>query len=720
MAKKIPLAPKICDWVAKYSIYAVIFLIPIFFLPWTADILDFNKQAVLVLLVFVSFFAFLLKILVTGRFEMKKTSMNIAAGVLFLACLFATIFSAYRYGSFWGSPQQISESLLTVTGLLLFYFLASNVLSKKEIATSAIVLSFSAVISELIGVLQLFGLQTLPFDFAKGTSFNTLGSIGSLGFFVAILFPIATVLLISAKKWWKVLFALEIILSTLILILVNYPIIWWVVIIGSALTLIFGIMKSDLFDGRWMALPMFILAVSLFFVLLNLQVNWLPQKTNEIFISQNSGFSIAMQTLKEKPIFGSGLGTFPYDFSKFKSADFEKSSLWNVVFNKSSSKILTSLATTGALGFLALMAFMVLPIVYAGKFLLGKKNSEVGDTENKNYSILILGLSVALVEQTIAYFLYNSNIVLDFIYVLTIASLIALIFETKKKYVLKSASWMSITATLAFTLVFIFGLGLLILGGQRYAGEVNYYKGLSAYQKNQKADGLKGLETAVSLNSSSDLYFRQLAQAYLLGLQDLLQNTKSAPTDEETKKIQTFLTNSVNAGKIATDINPNDPNNWAVRGYVYQNLFGIFTDAPNLAISSYDSAIKLDPNNPYLYFQEGNVYLVQALGSASLNQNITADQKNQFLIKAQTQLEKAVNLNPVYSDALYYLGLVYDAQGQKDKAIAEFTKVQQLNPTDKTIPQILNNLNAGRPALQSANPPATTPPSGSIKSSTTK
>ena len=35
-------AIKICDWVTKYSIYVAIFLMPIFFLPWTADVLDFN------------------------------------------------------------------------------------------------------------------------------------------------------------------------------------------------------------------------------------------------------------------------------------------------------------------------------------------------------------------------------------------------------------------------------------------------------------------------------------------------------------------------------------------------------------------------------------------------------------------------------------------------------------------------------------------------------
>jgi len=713
MAKESSLMLRICDWVTKYSIYAAIFLMPIFFLPWTTDVLDFNKQFLLLLLVFVSVFALLLKILISGKFEIKKSYIHIVAGVLFLAYLLATIFSSYRYGSFWGIPQQASESMLTVMCLLLFYFLVSSIFSKKEILTSAIIFSFSAIIAELIGVFQLFGLFTLFLDFTKSATFNTVGSVGSLGLFAAILLPLAMVLLISIKKWWRLLFALEIILSALILVLIDYPIIWWVVIIGSALILILGTMKSDLFDGKWLALPMFFLAISLFFVLLNLQINFLPQKPNEIFLSQKAGLDIGMQALKQKPIFGSGPGTFAYDFSKFKNPDFSKTSLWNITFNKSSSKVLNSLATMGVLGFLAMLAFMAFPIFYGIKFFIGKnKTIAVDKSANQIYSILLLGLFIAIAEQTIAYFLYNSNITLDFIYFFTIAALIGLILENKKEYVLKPSSLFTLITTLVFTLVFIFGMGLLILNGQRYAAEISYYEGLASYQASQKTDSLiKNFESAASLNPQSDLYFRQLSQAYLLGLQNELQNANSAgqgaPTDQEKTKIQTLVANSINAGKIATDINSQDANNWSSRGYVYQSLLGISSDAQTWAINSYDSALKLDPNNPYLFAQEGNVYLAQALG-LSADQS---DQKNQLLAKAQTQLEKAVALNQNYSNALYSLGLVYDGLGLKDKAIADFTTVQQLNPNNKSIQQILDNLKAGQPALQTATPPAATPPS---------
>ena len=78
-----------------------------------------------------------------------------------------------------------------------------------------------------------------------------------------------------------------------------------------------------------------------------------------------------------------------------------------------------------------------------------------------------------------------------------------------------------------------------------------------------------------------------------------------------------------------------------------------------------------------------------------------------------------IKLNQNYSNGLYYLGLVYDAEGQKDNAIKAFTKLQQLNPKDTNIPKILSNLNAGLPALQQTPPAKTTPPpSGSTPNPT--
>lgn len=686
MAKESSFTLRICDWVTKYSIYAAIFLAPVFFLPWTAEVLDFNKQTLLLLLAVAALFSWMLRVLISGKFEVNISKMHIVAAVLFLVYLLSTIFSVNRYGSFWGWPQSSSESLLTLLAVLLFYFLVSNVFSKRNTFTAAVILSFSAVLAELLGILQLLGLFIIPFNFAKFIAFNTVGSVGSLGFFAAIMLPLATTLLILSRKWWKVLFILEIILSALILFLVNYSIIWWVVVAGSAVIMFFGIMKRDIFDGRWMALPMFFLAVSLFFVLLSPQFPGLTQRANEIFLSQRASLEISLRAIKENPIFGSGPGTFGYDFSKFKNQEFSKGPLWNITFNRASSKVLNDLATTGILGFLVLLAFILLPVFFGVKFLISEKTDLPTQAEKKAW-ILALGLFSALLVCGATYFLYNPNVTLSFVFFFVIASLVSLTAENKREYELKPSSLLTLAATFVFTLVFIFGLGLIILNGQRYVAEVSYYKGLVSWRAEKIDEGIKNLESAASMNPASDIYFSQLSQAYLLKLQQELQNTTGAPSDEEKNKIQTLVANSINAGKIATDLNPKSVSNWSLRGYVYQNLFGIISDAETWAITSYDEALKLDPYSPYLFAQKGNVFFATA---SSLAQDKLAE-KSQALSQAKEQLEKSLNLNPDYSNALYSLGLVYDAMGEKSKAIEQFKKVQQLNPDNKDILKILNN-----------------------------
>ena len=42
-------SPQIFEKVAKASVYLAVFLLPLFFLPWTVNVLDFNKQALLIL-----------------------------------------------------------------------------------------------------------------------------------------------------------------------------------------------------------------------------------------------------------------------------------------------------------------------------------------------------------------------------------------------------------------------------------------------------------------------------------------------------------------------------------------------------------------------------------------------------------------------------------------------------------------------------------------------
>ena len=81
--------------------------------------------------------------------------------------------------------------------------------------------------------------------------------------------------------------------------------------------------------------------------------------------------------------------------------------------------------------------------------------------------------------------------------------------------------------------------------------------------------------------------------------------------------------------------------------------------------------------------------------------------------------ERTVSLAPNYSNARYFLGLIYDreavgaasaeATAAKAKAIEEFRKISELNPDNGEVKQILVNLKAGKAALFGIAPPAPAP-----------
>ena len=765
----------VCDFITKYSIYAAVFLLPILFLPWTSDVLDFNKQLVLVFLSFLALFAWMIKTIVTKKFSLNPSRIHIAVGVLFIVYFISTLLSLSKYGSFWGWPQVVSDSLLTIIGLSILYFLVSNIFGKQKISKLAIILCISGLLALIYGFFQVAGVFILPFSFSKSLFFNTIGNTATaLGFFTIVLLPLFFYYATQKKRTRFALY-LAIVFAVALLVVLNYAALWWLAIICSALIIIFGVQKRDYFNSWMLILPMFFLVVSLFFVILKPHIGILPPSPVEIYLNQKASLDIASQTLKSNPIFGSGPGTFSYDFLKYKNADFNKSSLWSLGFGSAASKILTDMAATGILGFLAILAIIASVIFYGIKyFFIDKKIDD-------SHWPLAISIFISFLVLSAGFFLFPGNVTLDFLFFFLAAAFIAITSAGHKEYRTESSAKMSVAVVFIIMLCFVFGLGFLVLTGQKYAAEAYYVSGSAQWQAGNADQGLNSITEAVNLNPSSDLYFTQLARMYLSKLMQTVSD-KSLSKDQLAKNVQSFSANAVNAAQAATNVNPKNINNWAIRGYIYQNLIGLVPDAGNWAIKSYDEAIKLDANDPYYPLQESNAYLQEALAltqdkqadkpglltkakdqvqkaiqlkvdySAAYSQLATLDQANgdtSQAIKdlegakqsvsndpslffqlgllyyqsgdyknAEADLQSAVVLYPNYSNALYFLGLADYQLGQKDQALQEISKVASLNPDNDTVKQVLSNLNAGKDPLAGIGQTTTPPVAGTPDTNT--
>lgn len=741
-------AARVWEKIARLSLYLLVFLLPLWFLPWTVNVLDFNKQTLLIILVFLSLFSWLLKSLIEGKISLNLNIFNLALLVFLLMLGLSTLFSDWPYGSFWGWPLPVAPSFLTIFGFLLFYFLIVNIFEKKEISGLLLIFVSSSFLVAALGIFQIFGKFILPFDFSKISSFNTIGTVNSLGIFLAALLPLVVSLILISRGLMRFWFVLVGLVSLFLLFLVNFWSAWLVLLAGSALILVFGIARREIFQANWLVLPMALLVLSLFFGVMKTAIPGLPATGLEISPSYQANWQITGQTLKEGAgslFFGSGPGTFVYQYSQFRSPDINQTAFWGVRFSAGGSELLDKLMTTGILGLLSFLGLLGVFGWLGFRELIKKVEAESGGW------ILNLGILAGWLSLVVAIFLYPLNFSLELLFWFFIASFIALIEARSKSWQLEPSSLPAIGASFIFILILILGIGLFFLASQRYLAEVRYLQGLRAFQRGDSQAAINYLANATQKTAGrQDNYWRDLSQLYLFQIQEELQRP-GLSQEELGQRITPLLANLVNSAKAATDASSQNVANWAARGFVYRQVIGLIGDTDQWALKSYEEAVKLEPANPYLYTEIGRVYLVQGeldkareqfqkaidlksdyapahfqmaliyVGEGKISQAIEKMEETKLITpldvglyfqlgllyyndkkfdRAKGEFERAVALDQNYSNARYFLGLVYDREGKKDLAVQQFERIAQLNPDNEEVTRILANLRGGKPALE--------------------
>ncbi len=749
---------KLWDKIAKVSIYLLVFLTPLFFLPWTLNVLDFNKQALMGILVILALFAWILKILVSGKFEFNLSWLSLPIVIMLVVYGISTLFSFWPYGSFWGWPLNVSAGFLTLLYFVFLYFLIANVFTKKqEIFRLFLTLVSSGFLAAVFGGLQLFSKFILPWDFTRIISFNTIGTVNSLAIFLAILLPLTIILQLIAKKWMRMMLAIFALVMLVSLVLVNFWAAWLVLIAGAAILFIFQMLNIKAIHGGGIQLSIALLIIALFFVIFRISLPGLPQTPFEVSPSQRAEISIAANTLSKSPILGTGPGSFVYNFSKFKSKDLNQTIFWNVRFVSGASEILDKLITTGILGVLSLISIFGM-FFWLGFRYLREKARDIIDGAPFLFG---LGIFSSFGGIVLSQFLYPANFSLALVFWILLAGFTALDKRKIKSWEISPGSSLVVGLSFCLVLVLIFGIGLLFLGTQKYMSEIKYFQGLRDWQAGQTEQAISRLKAAINLNPSLDVYWRDISQLYLVRLDEVLQR---ADLKEMTSEDQILMTGAIDSAKEATRLNEVNVANWNVRGFIYRNMMGIVEGAGDWALNSYQKAGELEPTNPYIFTEIGRIYISKFdLGEGERQENLRLALEsferslqlkedyapahfqiamiyvregktkeaidkietikevapldaglafqlgviyyndNQF-DKAKGEFQRAIRLDGNYSNARYFLGLIYDREENKKGAILQFERIEKLNPENSEVKKILANLRAGKPALEGIEP----------------
>ncbi|MDI6602708.1 MAG: tetratricopeptide repeat protein [Patescibacteria group bacterium] len=758
---------KIFLGIAKISIYFLIFLLPLFFLPWTSNVLEFNKQALLFILVFISLICWLASALIANRLEINSSFLNLPVIILLFISGFSVVLSLFRYGSFWGWPLPVAPSFLSLLCFVVLYFIITNLFKKEEIPFLFLALFLSGFLAAVFFLCQLFGKFIFPFDFSRNTSFNTIGTVNSLAIYFSLLLILVLPLFFFVKRFFKIILGIFGFTFLLCLFLINFKTAWLIFLTGSAVLFALGAVsfKKARHSG-FITLLMGLLIIALIFVFLRFSIPGVPAFPLEISPSQRASFEILKSLPVKFLILGSGPGTFFYEWSKYKPLDINQTFFWGVRFSQPASEIFDRVITTGILGLLAFFFLAVVCLKKVFTFVLARL--ETKNPQEILNRFLAWGVFAGFIGLVFAFFLHPANLSLLFLFWLLV-SFTTLLEEEKRQTVnLQTSPLKALGVSFFSILILILGIGLAILYGQKYVGEVRYFQGLRAWQRKEVDVSTSYLLRAVGLNSKMDLYWRDLSQISLFKLNELLARTDLSQ-EEMTTQAQVLIADAVNSAKQATEVDSNNVANWNIRGFVYRNMIGILGGAEDWALFSYERAKELEPTSPYIFTEIGRVHLLksdlldqqemqkeraESLRQAQENFEKAIELKsdyapahfltamiyvregkikeaidkleatkevasfdtglafqlgliyynNEQFNKAKEEFERAVLLDSNYSNARYFLGLIYDREGKKKEAISQFEKIEELNPDNEEVKKILANLRAGKPALEGVLP----------------
>ena len=748
----------IFEKISHISLYALVVLLPLWFLPVTQNVLGYQKQALLIVLVFAGFAAWLAKQVQEGELRVQKSWLLLAgAGVLFAAGI-STIFSLWQYGSFWGWPLDVTDNFLSLFGFFLFAILLSHVVKDtKQLSYLLSGFVVSGTVATLYALAQMKGIAFLPFEFSGVKTFNTIGSTNSVGIFAAFLLPLAWSLASFASRVWRgVLWAAAFLLFGSLLLL-NFEAAWIVMITGLVVLLGFDMWnarKREQF-GR-ISLPMIFILVGFFFLVVNgVGIPGAPERQAEISPTWRGELAIVQGMAGENPlslVVGSGPGTFVFDYTKFRDASLNDTIFWSARFEKGAAEILDWLVTKGTLGVFALLGMIGLGLFLGIRRLLTEEDSAA--------LALGAGILASFAGVSLSFFLYPANFVFWFTFWILASCLVFL--TGKKMHVIsfkRGPSYVGFAGSLGLLIVLMAEFGLFIVGAQKYYAEVEYTRGIQTSRQENIEEAIAKVEHATELNASADVYWRDLGQLYLEQANQIVTN-QTLPEDVRRQQIEVAVDRATRAVQQATNAAPRNVANWNVRGLIYRNLIGALPEAEKFAVTSYEQALALEPASPFPLTELGRVKILSSQAQEAieyLEKAITLksdyapahyliavayDQmgnqaeairkledaklvtpgdtglafqlgvlyyRQQELGKARDEFERAKGVNLRYSNARYMLGLVYDRLDRRQDAIAEFAAVAALNPDNQEVRTILSNLAAGRAALDGIGQPSTPP-----------
>jgi len=600
----------------------------------------------------------------------KEEKVKYSRNSLNLPILFFVLFAAISI--LLNNRLSISQKDFTIflSYFLLYFLVINNIRNKNSFNLCLLIFFITASLISLYLLLQYYGLDPFLSDIQQLTS--TLGNQNYVASYLALIFPIAfSFFLIETKKINKILFEVVLLINYTGIIICHTRAIWIALFFSL---LLFGFSLSHykinkiLKDNKkWL-----IILFSLFLLITLIYSTDNPLNRSSITAAERAISTFDMQgsslrsrlliwqstinMIKDRPLFGSGLGTFPLYYLNYQADFLQKNPNYSNFAGKAGeahNEYLQIWAETGITGLLVFILIIV--IFYRTNLNLIKK------IETINGKIIVIsllsGITVTLIHSIFSFPFHIPAVGSAFWFIIGLAIASENIFVKKEKddgkincheinlnFPKNKNYYKVIKIPLIITVVILMILMINVIIIKPYRAELHLYQGRKwLIDKNYK-NALPVISYAQELDPHNGRILHALGATYY----NLNEYYQAIYYLQEAKKYMI------------------DVNTFYILGLNYSKL-NMFKEAEE----EFQQAIYLNPKFTEVHHCLGLLYFQQGDYNGAIE-----------------QWNKILEIEPNFSNkyiVLNNLGIVYQKKEMPDEALEYFSQALQLAPEGSPI-----------------------------------
>jgi tetratricopeptide (TPR) repeat protein len=710
------------DTAAVWIIALVAFLSTVVLIPGNTVSLFGTKVSILATGALIALIVYIIARLVRGNIVFPPLLLLGTVWLLPIAYGISTLFSGVNQTQALFGVEFETDTLgfiLIMAVLATLTALALRQASHYRLLLKTLGVTFAVVVLAQIGIIiaSKTGAPITAVTNLVG-SFSDLGFVAGLGIIMSLL----AMRFLAVSSRVKIALWIAIVLGLILLVLANAALVWLLVGLVSLGLFIEAIMgrragghdadmegvsqmsseeDSDYSPGenRSLGAPLVALLVALFFLIGGATIGnafaaSLGINVIDVRPSWQSTFEVGSHTYASSPLFGSGPSTFGEQWLKYRDRALNDTVFWNVDFASGIGAIPTSFITTGIVGVLAWLVFI-------GFFLYSGVRALLFRLPQDPFMRF-----VSLASFTGAFYvLIAAFFAAPGAPVVALGFLFIGLFISSLRYGKGRLDWgivFSKNPRVGFAIVFLMTLLLLasvaaiyvVLG--RYMASAAYGEAVQALSTGNVDASDAAVQRSVTFAPSERAY--QLSAAAGIERMRRIANDTTLSASTAQQQFQAALSGAVNAGLAATQLGPNDYQNWVVLGSVYQSVSSLgIAGSYESAKAAYERAVALNPASPILPYNisqleigKGNAAAAETSLLASVN--LKRDYIPAILLLSQLEIqlgkaaealqaaEAAAYFAPNEPSVLFQVGLLRSGTGDINGAVTALARAVEINP----------------------------------------